>query len=45
MKNSALFLEPDEVESLRAAAGIGAEVEGESVAVASADEKSASVLD
>ena len=44
MKNSALFLEPDEVESLRAAAGIGAEVEGESVAVASA-EKSASVLD
>ena len=44
MKNNVLFLEPHEVKSLRAAAGIGAEVEGESEAVASA-ELSISVLD
>ena len=44
MKNNALILEPHEINSLRVAAGIGAEVEGESEAVASA-EKSTSVLD
>ncbi len=44
MKNNALILEPHEIISLRVAAGIGAEVEGESEAVASA-EKSTSVLD
>ena len=47
MKNNALFLEPHEINSLRAVlnlAVIGAEVEGESEAVASA-KLSTSVLD
>jgi hypothetical protein len=44
MKDSVLFLSPQEVQSLRLAAGIGAEVEGVSEAVASAN-LSTSVLE